>query len=324
MAMAKAKRKRKDRTFEDLGFGSRVDSKKRFINKDGSLNVERVGYSNWTLYHQLTESSWIGFFTSVISYYVVVNSIFAMVYLLIGVESFGGMKMGTPWENFSQMFFFSVQTFTTVGYGAMSPEGMTANWVASLEALVGLLSAAVATGLMFSRFTRPQAQILYSKHAVIAPFGNGHAFMIRIANTKDNKIMNLEAKISATWHEEVDGRELRKYASLKLERNRVFLFPLSWTIVHPLNEDSPFYSRGEDNLKKMNVEFLVMLEGYDESYNQMIDSNTSYTYDEIIWNAKFKMMFRPDEEKGTILELDKINDMEIIKPIDEPRVMSDE
>ncbi len=307
-----AKKKKKDTTLEDLGFGSRVYSKKRFINKDGSLNVERTGYSNWTLYHQLTESSWIGFFMHVVLYYIFVNSIFAMVYLRIGVESFSGMESGSLWENFSQTFFFSVQTFTTVGYGAMSPVGMTANWIASLEALVGLLSAAVATGLLFSRFTRPKAQIIYSKHAVIAPFEDGKAFMIRIANTRDNKIMNLEAKISATWHEEIDGREIRKYASLKLERNRVFLFPLSWTIVHPLNHNSPFYSSEEDNLKKMNVEFLVMLEGYDESYNQMIYSNTSYTCDEIIWNAKFKMMFRPDDERGTVLELDKINDVELM------------
>ena len=122
--------------------------------------------------------------------------------------------------------------------------------------------------------------------------------------------MNLEVKVSATWYEEVSGKEVRKYASLKLERNRVFLFPLSWTIVHRLNEDSPFYTKGEESLQKMNVEFLVMLEGYDESYNQMIYSNTSYTCEEIIWDAKFKMMFYSDDKKGTVLELDKINDVE--------------
>ena len=240
-------------TLEDLGYGSGLQSKKRFINKNGSLNVERTGFSNWTLYHQLTEASWIGFFMYVIFYYVLVNSIFAIVYLLIGVESFGGVDSGKLVENFSQTFFFSVQTFTTVGYGMMNPIGMAANWVASLEALVGLLSAAVATGLLFSRFSRPVAQILYSKNAVIAPFQNGKAFMIRVANTRDNKIMNLEAKISATWHEEVNGEEIRKYALLKLERDRVFLFPLSWTIVHPLNEESPFYTKGEEELEKMRL-----------------------------------------------------------------------
>jgi inward rectifier potassium channel len=277
-------------TLEDLGYGSGLQSKKRFINKNGSLNVERPGFSNWTLYHQLTEASWIGFFMYVIFYYVLVNSIFAIVYLLIGVESFGGVDSGKLVENFSQTFFFSVQTFTTVGYG-------------------------IATGLLFSRFSRPVAQILYSKNAVIAPFQNGKAFMIRVANTRDNKIMNLEAKISATWHEEVNGEEIRKYALLKLERDRVFLFPLSWTIVHPLNEESPFYTKGEEELEKMNVEFLVMLEGYDESYNQMIYSNTSYTCEEIIWNAKFKIMFHSNNEKGTILELDKINNIELIDEI---------
>ena len=295
---------------EDLGFGTKMYSKKRFINKDGSLNVTRTGYSNWTLYHALNETSWGGFFLRVLLYYIIVNSFFAIIYMLIGVDSFTGMENGTWWENFSNTFFFSVQTFTTVGYGAMSPIGMGASWVASLEALIGLLSAAVVTGVLFSRFTKPKPQILYSKNAVVAPYQNGWAFMIRVANLRDNKIMNLEAKVSATWLEKKGDVEMRQYTSLKLERNRIFLFPLSWTIVHPINENSPFFSKDKEGLVKMNVEFLVMLEGYDESYNQMIYSNTSYTCDELIWNAKFGMMFHSDDEKGTVIELDKIDDIE--------------
>ena len=297
---------------EDLGFGSRIQTKKRFINKDGSLNVIRTGISRWTLYHHLTEINWKGFFAHVLIFYLLVNSLFAITYMMIGVDSLSGIVKGTAWENFSHAFFFSVQTFTTVGYGAVSPEGMAANWVASLEALIGLLSAALATGLMFSRFTKPTAQILYSSHAVIAPYQGGKGFMFRIANLKDNKIMDLEAKVSATWHEEENGQMVRKYAALKLERDKIFLFPLSWTIVHPLDENSPFHSNNEEKLREMDVEFLVMLEGYDESYNQMIYSNTSYTCDEILWDAKFKMMFYSDNEKGTVLELDKIDDVELL------------
>lgn len=311
-----AKEKKGKNKLEDLGFGTRIVSKKRFINKDGSLNVVRTGYSNWTLYHHLTNVNWFGFFLHVVLYYVLVNSIFAIIYMMIGVETLSGVEKSSLWEDFSRAFFFSVQTFTTVGYGAISPIGLGANWVASFEALVGLLSAAIATGLMLSRFTRPKAQLIYSKHAVIAPFQNGSGLMFRIANTKDNKIMNLETKVSATWFKKVKGQEVRQYELLNLERDKIFLFPLSWTIVHPLDEKSPFFGKSREDFKKMNVEFLVMLEGYDESYNQEIYSNTSYTCDEVVWDAKFSMMFYSDKENGTVLELDKIDDIEYLKAKD--------
>jgi len=299
-------------TIEDLGFGSNLKSNKRFINKDGSLNVDREGYVDWTLYHHLTESNWGGFFFWVLMYYITINSLFALVYTLIGTDSLNGIEDGTLWENFSRCFFFSVQTFTTVGYGAISPTGMAANWVASLEALVGLLSAAVATGLLLTKFTRPEARILYSKEMLVTPFQNGQGLMFRIANARNNKIMNLQAILSATWLEEVNGQYIRRYASLKLERNKIFLFPLNWTVVHPLNKESPFYGKTNIELKEMNVEYLVMLEGYDESYSQNIYSNTSYTCDEVVWNARFKRMVRTKGEKGTVLELDKIDAYEIL------------
>ena len=311
----KNKDEEKIEMIEDFGFGSKISTHKRFINKDGSLNVVRSGGdSGWTLYHHLTEASWVTFFFGTVMHFTIINSLFAMIYVFLGVEQLTGVVKGSAWENFSNAFFFSVQTFTTVGYGAMSPIGMMTNWVASLEGLVGLFFVAVMTGVLFHRFTRPIAQIIYSKNAVIAPYQGMQALMLRIANLRDHKIMNLEATISATWLDEKNGREVRKYANLKLERKRVFLFPLSWTIVHPFDEDSPFYGKDFGPLNsRLNVEFLVMLEGYDESYNQMIYSNTSYVCDEVIWDAKFKPMFYSDDDKGTVLELDKINDYEIVK-----------
>jgi inward rectifier potassium channel len=305
--------KKKKEALEDLGFGRRIQGRKRFINKDGSLNVDREGYKDWTLYHDLTESSWKGFFLRVLVFYIGINSLFAFIYIFLGVEQLSGVENGSTWENFSRCFFFSTQTFTTLGYGAISPIGMAANWVASLEALIGLLSAAVVTGLLLTRFTKPQARFLYSQNAVMAPFGDDMALMFRVANARNNKIMNLEAVLSATWIERENGNDLRKYATLNLERNKIFLFPLSWTIVHPINEESPFYGKTEEDLRRLNVEYLVLLEGYDESYNERIFSNTSYTCEEVIWNAKFKMMFHNDSERGTVLELDKINDIEILQ-----------
>ena len=312
--MIKGKDAEKIEMIEDFGFGSKISTHKRFINKDGSLNVvRRGGESSWTLYHHLTDSSWGFFFIRVGMLFLIINSLFATIYVFLGVEYLRGVQTGSIWEDFSHAFFFSVQTFTTVGYGAMSPIGMATNWVASLESFVGLFFVAVVTGVLFSRFTKPKAQIIYSKNAVIAPYKGMQALMLRIANLRDHKIMNLEATISATWIDDSNGHEVRKYANLKLERKRVFLFPLSWTIVHPFDKDSPFYGKDFGPLNRLNVEFLVMLEGYDESYNQMIYSNTSYVCDEVIWNAKFKPMFYSDDEKGTILELDRINDYEMVE-----------
>ncbi len=291
----------------DVGFGTKLTaSAGRLINRDGSFNVERLGYTSWTPYQWLVEMSWGQFFLVIFVFYCLSNAFFALLYLAVGIESLSGVQPSTFVENFGEAFFFSVQTFTTVGYGAISPEGVGANIIAATGALVGLMAFALATGLFFARFSKPRAQILFSKQAIITPYQDIMGFQFRIANIRNNKLINLEARVTMSWLEDQNGQMQRRYAPLPLERDKVFLFPLNWTIVHPITEDSPLFEKDLDDLVKMQAEFIILIQGYDETFAQNVHTTGSYTFDEIQMGVRFDSMYHA--EKGrTVLELDKID-----------------
>src|SRR5262245_52286735 len=167
---------------------------------------------------------------------------------------------------FSQAFFFSIQTFATIGYGQVGPNGIAANLIVTIEALVGMMYQALATGLLFGRFARPRADILFSRMAVVAPYNDGYSLQFRIANLRRNEIIELEAQVLYSAMEP-DGRggTVRRYTRLALERNKVVFFPLSWTIVHPIDAASPLYGKSQGELRQTGAEILVLLSGIDET-----------------------------------------------------------
>ncbi len=296
--------------FEDLGFGTKYTGEgNRLINIDGSFNVRRIGLGRWTPYQDLVEMSWTRFFLLIVLFFCLVNLFFAMIFVLIGIDSLSGVAPKNIFEDLANAFFFSVQTFTTVGYGSISPQGVLVNVVASFDALVGLMSFALATGLFFARFSKPKAQIIFSERAIIAPYRGISGFEFRIANLRNNRLINLHATVILSWLDTLnDGKKKRRFATLALERDRVNLFPLNWTIVHPIDENSPFYQKTAKELIEKEAEALVMIEGYDETYAQNVHVNRSYTANEIIWDVCFDPMYYFDDEEGTtILRLDKIS-----------------
>lgn len=297
--------------FEDLGFGAGMtNTKHRFINKDGSLNIIRQGTTIKNFYRDLVEMSWGSFFLLILAFFIIVNCFFACLFLMVGVENFAGIAKGSFLQNFADLFYLSVQTFTTLGYGTMSPTSNLANILASLDALVGLMAFALGTGLYFARFSKPKAQILFSEKAIIRPHKEWNSFQFRIANLSSSKIINLEVQVNMTWLEQENGVLIRRYSKLSLERNRVFLFPLNWTLVHVIDTKSPLYGKTDQELKKDCAEFIILLMGHNETYAQTIHANSSYIANEIVWNQKFSLMYYIDQAKGTVLELDKIDDME--------------
>ena len=281
----------------DLGFGSVVsrESRQRLLNRDGSFNVVRSGLGfleSFAPYHQALTISWWGFFGLVVASYVVINLAFAVAYLACGPEALVGTGAQMMGGRFGQAFFFSVETFATIGYGQIAPNGVPANIVVTIEALVGLMYQALATGLLFARFTRPTAALLFSNRAVVAPYGEGQALMFRIVNRRRNEIIQLEAQVLLSAMEP-DGRGgiVRRYAPLALERNKVTFFPLSWTIVHPIDGNSPLMGRTLQDLERARAEVLVLLTGVDEALEQTVHARSSYRSDEIVWNARFRSMF---------------------------------
>mgnify|MGYP005666431707 CR=1 FL=1 len=293
---------------QDLGFGTKITgSAGRLFNKDGSYNIVRRGLSVWTPYQTLVEMTWPTFFALVFLLFILVNCFFALLLVSCGPAALMGAPEGRFFSNFLHAFFFSVQTFTTVGYGSISPQGIPANIVASIDALVGLMAFALATGLFFARFSKPKAQIIFSEKGIIAPYQDVNAFMFRIVNPRNNKIINLEAIVTMTWIEERGGETVRRFAKLELEREKVSLFPLNWTIVHPIDDNSPLYRLVCDDLTRMQTEILILIQGYDETFAQNVHLNSSYTCQEILWDVKYAKMYHAIEGQ-TLLYLDKLND----------------
>ena len=200
---------------------------------------------------------------------------------LVGV---GAAMMG---GRFAQAFFFSIQTFATIGYGQVAPNGTAANLVVTVEALVGLMYQALATGLLFARFTRPTAALLFSREAVVAPYRDGRGLMFRLVNRRRSEIIELSAQVLFSALEP-DGRggTVRRYALLPLERNRSRSFRSRGRIVHPIDDASPLAGRTGEDLERSEAEILVLLSGIDEALEQTVHARSSYQAHEIVWNAQ--------------------------------------
>jgi len=280
----------------DLGFGTVVaaDPRKRLLNRDGTFNVRREGIAFWrslSLYNWLLQLTWPRFFSLVVLTYIAVNTLFASAYYLLGTDALAGPA---PGGRFGRAMFFSVETLATIGYGNIAPQTLGAHLLLSVEALAGLLGIALITGILFARFSRPTPSILFSQRALIAPYHGKTAFMFRIANERASQIIDLEARIVLAMFDRVDGHATRRFSVLSLERNRVALFPLSWTVVHPIEETSPLVGMTERDLAERGAEFLVLLTGLDEIFMQTVHARSSYRYDEIVWGAKFSDVFGQD------------------------------
>jgi inward rectifier potassium channel len=298
----------------DPGLGEKYFQKtKRIINNDGSFNVTKIGAGFYyrDIYQYLINISWTKFFLIVLSVYISLNFLFAFLYYFIGVEDIAGIASNSL-NNFLDAFFFSAQTLTTVGYGGMSPKGLLINIISAFEAMSGLMCFALITGLLYGRFSRPSARILFSKNAVIAPYRGITSLQFRIANQRHNTLMEIEAKVLLVLIEKNGDQYNRKYFDLKLERNSVYFFPLTWTIVHPIDEESPFYGKSETEIKLFEPEILILIKGFDDTFSQVVHSRYSYTGDEIIWNAKFIRAFNNEENGDIIFKIEDIHKFEMV------------
>jgi inward rectifier potassium channel len=288
----------------DLGFGTVVarESRKRLLNRDGSFNVVREGLSHFQMlspYHYLLTTTWPRFLGLVVLFFLVTNLVFGAAYFACGPGQIAGSRATSLHDQFLEDFFFSVQTFATIGYGGMHPVGLAANLLVTLESLVGLLGFALATGILFARFSRPTARILFSKHAIIAPYRGITAFEFRVANARKNELVQVEARVMLTRFKR-DGRGNREFIPLKLERDRVTFFPLAWTIVHPIDETSPLYGQTDEDLIADDAELLVLFSGIDETFAQTVHTRSSYKAQEIVWGARFTNVFNPPKPNGVL------------------------
>ena len=289
--------------FNDFGLGSKV---RRLVNRNGTFNVKRVGLpiSTVNIYQDLIKMSWTKFLFLVTLSLFIINAGFALIYYFIGVDHFAGMISGDELDNFLQSFFFSFQTFTTVGYGHIAPRGYFLSLIASLEAMTGLMIFAIITGLLYGRFSRPNAKILFSHNMLVTPTDSSKNLTFRIVNVRKSTIMDLSARVIYSYQEK--GKP-RSYFGLDLERNQVTLFPLNWTLVHPINEKSPLYGKSPEEINTLDGEFIVVIKGYDDTFSQEVNAIHSYRVHELVWGAKFDLMYENQDDHLVVLDFNKLN-----------------
>ena len=294
------------------GFGERSkESGGRFYRKDGRPNIVRRGigfFERLSWYHTILSMPTWKFWLLLLVPYILVNSLFGFIYFFIGMDQFVGIHRGSPMHDYFEAFFFSVQTFTTVGYGRISPDGMLTNAIASFESFLGVLFLALASGLFFGRFSRPRSFLRFSDIALIAPYKNGIALMFRMAPYKNNHLMDAEVVLTIAMKVKRDGMEKNEFYPIKAEISKINSLVLNWTIVHAINENSPIYGMTLADLKSVNAEVLVSVKAFDEGFSNTVVARSSYTANEIVEGAKFKPMYKASESgTETILQMDLLN-----------------
>jgi inward rectifier potassium channel len=307
------------RNVENTGFGvNSAEEGGRLVNKDGSTNLRKTGvpfYERISIYHTLLRLPRWEFLGAVVVFYTSLNLFFAMMYLLNGVEHLHGVEVdGDTFGAFLQAYFFSSQTLTTVGYGHISPSGTTANIIASLESFTGILSFALVTGMLYARFTRPQAYLWFSKCFLIAPYKNGRGLMFRIASYKNNHLTDVEAQAVLALRQSEHGKAATRFYPLELEISKITSLALNWTINHPITEASPLYGLDENQIREMRPEMVITIKGFDDHFSNIVQQRTSYDVTEMVYGARFTPMYhRSDDGSHTILELDRMSDYEEVK-----------
>jgi inward rectifier potassium channel len=268
--------------------------------------VRRVGsarLSRRDVYHQMLTMPWTWFFGVQAAAYLLFNLVFALFYL----ASPGSVANAKP-GSFTDAFFFSVQTMATIGYGVMAPATLYANVLVTLEALMGMASFAVAAGLIFARFSRPTARVLFSRVAVVTPFNGVPTLMFRCANERRNQIFEAQVHVDFARQEtSAEGLELRRSYELKLQRDRNPQFSLSWTVIHAIDPQSPLYGIDPDLLGQ-EASIVVTLTGIDETLSQTVFARTAYRADEILWGRKFVDILSETEAGDTLVDYRRFHD----------------
>jgi inward rectifier potassium channel len=283
---------------------------RRVINPDGSFNVQRKG-TDWrdvNPYLYLVSTPWTQFFATIFAAYTLVNLIFATVYFSLGPGAVQGRAdPSDAAARFMECFFFSSQTLTTVGFGALAPSSAAANLIAALEALTGLLGFAVATGLLFGRVSRPSARIGFSRHAIVAPYQEGTSLQFRMVNRRANTLIEPSVTLMLMTVDRSGPEHRREFKILHLEREKIMLFPLTWTVVHPIDAESPLSGKTARDLEELQAEFMVLVKAWDETFAQTVHQRFSYRFSEVEWGRVFTPAFTVDNSGSVEVLVNKIS-----------------
>ena len=278
---------------QDTGFGENAAQMGgRMVNRDGSFNIQRLGISvrdRVSSYHSmLTMPRWRFLLVIFVAYFLI-NCFFTLLYWLAGPSGLEGVDHGHGFTRMKDLFFFSTQTFTTVGYGRVNPVGELTNWIAAIESLIGFLSFAIAAGLLYGRFSRPRSFVRFSEKMVLANYQGGKALMFRLVGYKDDHLLtNAEIRVSARLF---TPEGTYQFYNLDLERSHVDSLVLNWTVVHPIDQNSPFDGLTVEQIKSLQPEVSALLIGFDEVYSSTVMARNSYALSDLLFGFRFAPMY---------------------------------
>jgi inward rectifier potassium channel len=254
------------------------------------------------LYHTLISMSWASFLLLTLLLFFLSNIAFGSLYAVFGDGAIVDISQEPMRNPFVRGFFFSVQTFATIGYGTIHPVGIVPNMLVTLESYYSILVNALITGLVFARFARPTAKVIFSKVAVIAPYRGVEGLMFRLVNGRSSQLIEVEARVLFARFVNENGKAVRRFDFLKLEREKVTFFPLSWTIVHPIDDKSPLKGLTQEDYLATDAEILILLTAIDETFSQTVHSRSSYKPHEIRCGHRFVSIYNkvPDGEPISI------------------------
>ena len=300
---------------KDPGFGYNSQKNIRgIINKDGSLNVIHINkkFNTNDLFTYFIDMPWYKLLLFVFLGYISLNILFGSIYVAIGIDQITPSK-GNIFDDFLNGFFFSAQTLTTVGYGGIAPKSVTANIIAAFEAMVGLFSFSFFTGLLYGRFSRAKASILFSKNFIYRDFKKGKAVMFRLMNSRKTVMLEPEITVTLSVNEKKeDGSYSRNYYELSLERDKIMYLPTVWTIVHEIDEDSPLFKYSKIEIKNLDAKIYALLKYHEESFGQVVYQATSYDFSDLVSDVKYKRSSGFNEDGYTVLDHQKLSDVEEI------------
>lgn len=239
------------------------------------------------LFHYLMRTRWWQLLLSFVLIYCGVNSLFATCYWLGGPGTIQNARPGS----FADAFWFSVQTFATIGYGNLAPGSTWAHLLVTFESFCGMLSVALGTGIVFTKFSLPKARVAFSSNVMLASRNGKPCLMFRIANLRGSSLLDASARAHVLIDEvSSEGHRMRRNHPLELERSSMPIFLLAWTLIHPLDEKSPLHGLTQENAGERMVTLIVNFTGVDDTMLQTVHARRLYTPDDLRFGLRFADM----------------------------------